>query len=371
VDFDLDQEQLLLVDLATQVLKDTATASAIATNGNGDGDGWDATLWRRATEAGLLSVSLPIGTGGAGRSGTEACIVARAAGRSLFPLPLMNAMATAGTLSQLNDSRIVSLVSAVAEGRATVACALGNGGPDPDATPLRFSESSTSLTGEVAFIPALGLDQVLVVGADGKGQRRMVLLNPRLPGIQTSVIHTTSGISNWRLNLRDVAIDEADILDADVTVDLLDSLWTHLLVFSAAEMCGIAEVALRMTASHAGEREQFGRAIGSFQAVATRAADSYIDLQAMTWTMWRAASLLGTVHDRRAAERARFWACEGGHRVLSSAQHIHGGIGVDMDYPLHRYFLRFKQLEFTLGGANRHLADLGRMIASSTSVWVA
>jgi alkylation response protein AidB-like acyl-CoA dehydrogenase len=108
--------------------------------------------------------------------------------------------------------------------------------------------------------------------------------------------------------------------------------------------------------------------LGSFQAVASRAADGFIDLQAMTWTMWKAASMLDQHGDdpvaaREAVSVARFWATDGGHRVLSAAQHLHGGVGIDLDYPLHRYFLRVKQLEFGLGGAAAHLAVLGRSLA--------
>ncbi len=61
---------------------------------------------------------------------------------------------------------------------------------------------------------------------------------------------------------------------------------------------------------------------------------------------------------------AKWWACEAGHRVAHSGQHLHGGIGSDVDYPIHRYYLWAKQIEFTLGGANRQLADLGALLAN-------
>jgi alkylation response protein AidB-like acyl-CoA dehydrogenase len=109
---------------------------------------------------------------------------------------------------------------------------------------------------------------------------------------------------------------------------------------------------------------QFGVPIGSFQAVQHRLADCYIDLEAMRWVTWRAAWRLA---ERLPATRetlvAKFWAAEGGARITAAAQHLHGGIGVDVDYPIHRYFLAAKALELGLGGATQQLARLGRDLA--------
>ena len=123
--------------------------------------------------------------------------------------------------------------------------------------------------------------------------------------------------------------------------------------------------ALEMTAKYTSEREQFGKKIASFQAVGQRAADAYIDTEAVRLTTWQAAWRLS--EDLSAAEEvavAKFWAAEGGQRVVHAAQHLHGGLGVDRDYPLHRYFLWAKQLELTLGGATASLLRLGRALAA-------
>ena len=94
-----------------------------------------------------------------------------------------------------------------------------------------------------------------------------------------------------------------------------------------------------------------------------RVADAYIDVEAMRATLWRAAWLLGEGIDARSeALVAKWWACRGGQRVVHSAQHLHGGIGSDVDYPLHRYFLWAKQIELSLGAAGVSLARLGALI---------
>jgi len=117
------------------------------------------------------------------------------------------------------------------------------------------------------------------------------------------------------------------------------------------------------------ERVQFGVPIGSFQAVQHRAADCYIDLEAMRWTTWRAVERVAEgLSATRECAVAKFWAAEGGARIAAAAQHLHGGIGVDLDYPIHRFFLRSKALELLLGGAMPQLARLGRDLAASGPV---
>jgi alkylation response protein AidB-like acyl-CoA dehydrogenase len=128
---------------------------------------------------------------------------------------------------------------------------------------------------------------------------------------------------------------------------------------------GAAERALRMTAKYTSERKQFGKVIATFQAVAQRAADAYIDVEAIRLTTWQAVwRLAEKLPARRELSIAKYWASEGGHRACYAAQHLHGGIGVDKDYPLHRYYLLSKRIELTLGGAQEHLARVGAMLAA-------
>ena len=101
-------------------------------------------------------------------------------------------------------------------------------------------------------------------------------------------------------------------------------------------------------------------------SVAHRAADGYIDLEAMRSTLWQAAWRLAQGLPATAEVRAaRWWASEGGYRIAHSAQHLHGGIGADVDYPLHRFFLWAKQLELLGGGARAQMAILGQQLTAA------
>ena len=132
-----------------------------------------------------------------------------------------------------------------------------------------------------------------------------------------------------------------------------------------ALLYGLSREALIMTAKYTSTREQFGRPIATFQAVSQRAADAWIQLNAMELTTLQAAWRLqqGLPADREVAI-ARYQASEGAHRILAAAQHLHGGHGFDKDYALHRYFLTVKAWEFVGGGASAQLARLGDWIAA-------
>ena len=148
---------------------------------------------------------------------------------------------------------------------------------------------------------------------------------------------------------------------AAVVAFVTDHATAALCVFEA----GVCAAALALTAEYAKTREQFGKPIATFQAVGQRAADAYVDVEAVRLTAWQAAWRL-TEGLPAAPELAvaKFWAAEGGQRVVHAAAHIHGGVGVDRDYPLHRFFLLTEQIELTLGGARQSLARLGAVLAA-------
>ena len=127
---------------------------------------------------------------------------------------------------------------------------------------------------------------------------------------------------------------------------------------------GVCAAALELTAEYTKTREQFEKPIATFQAVGQRAADAYVDTEAIRLTAWQAASRLAAgLPAAPEIAVAKYWAAEGGQRVVHAASHLHGGIGVDRDYPLHRFILLTEQIELTLGGANESLRRLGRILA--------
>ena len=132
-----------------------------------------------------------------------------------------------------------------------------------------------------------------------------------------------------------------------------------------ATQLGVTEEALRRTAEYAGQRVQFERPIATFQAVGHRCADAYIDVEGIRLTLWQAAwRVAAGLPAATEIEVAKLWAAEGGHRVAHTAVHIHGGMGVAIEYPIHRYFVAAKQTEFMLGGATEQRLRIGSRLAA-------
>src|SRR5690606_14224414 len=134
---------------------------------------------------------------------------------------------------------------------------------------------------------------------------------------------------------------------------------------------GVCEETLRATAKYTSERVQFGRPLSTNQAVAMRAADAYLDTEAIRLTVRKAAWLIDVGREdeaESAALVAKWWASRGGVLVGLFGQDLHGGIGADIDYPIHRYFLWRRQLAFTFGGADATAAALGVVLDTAPPI---
>ena len=177
----------------------------------------------------------------------------------------------------------------------------------------------------------------------------------------------TTGRPEARFELSGVLVGSDALLGGGTAdgAEIVRFIERHANVGLCMMMAGAARAAIEMAADYTKQRHQFDRPIATFQAVSQRAGDSYIDAEAIWLTAYQAAWRLsaGLPADREIAI-AKYWASEGGFRVVHAAVHVHGGVGVDRDYPLHRHFLAARHMEFTLGHAEEQLAELGRQIAA-------
>ena len=187
------------------------------------------------------------------------------------------------------------------------------------------------------------------------------LVEPSDAGVRVEPQRLTDFGSAGRLVLSGVTLGDDRVLGGDGVADWLVARATAGL---CAVQSGVIERALELTAEYAKSRVAFGRPIGSFQAVTQRLADAFVDVEAVRLTMWQAAWRLAS-GSAAAAEvaTAKFWAAEAGHRVAHTAVHVHGGMGIDVTYPVHRYFVAAKRHEFALGGATAQLLRIGATLA--------
>jgi alkylation response protein AidB-like acyl-CoA dehydrogenase len=213
-----------------------------------------------------------------------------------------------------------------------------------------------------------GLVLVPATRLDDRGQRlgpAVFAVDPEASGASRQPVAGAFRVEAL-LELDGVVVDEGDLLGGP-TADGAAVL-SHLAQQATVALCmaqaGACAAAVELTAEYTKTREQFGKPIASFQAVGQRAADAYVDAQAVRLTAWQAAWRLSQGLPAAAeVATAKYWAADGGQRVVHAATHLHGGVGVDREYALHRYFLWTEQIELTLGGATESLLGLGRLLA--------
>ena len=184
--------------------------------------------------------------------------------------------------------------------------------------------------------------------------------------MQQTPLETTSRAPESAVALRGA---EAELLgSAEHGAEIVAWIVLRATAALCAAAAGVTQEALRLTAEYTKTRKQFDQPIATFQAVAQRAADAFIDTEAVRLTALQAAWRIdqGLPADAAVAA-AKVWAAQGGSRVTRAAQHLHGGVGVDREYPLHRYYTTARQLELTLGGATAQLRSLGKLIAAGAA----
>ncbi len=369
MDFALTDEQVEIRDLAARILDDTLTQERLREIEASDEPGFDRKLWAALAEAGLLGVCIPESSGGLGLGWFEAAQVLEQAGRTVAPVPLLSVLPATAFLTRYAAEARAELLGAVASGAAVVTVALVEPLGDPRApqTTARREGSGWVLDGAKVCVPGGPYADHVLVSATlaGGTDTGVFLVHPSAAGVSRQAQPTITYAPESTLTLSGVQLEESALIGpAD------GSALSHLLDLATAAACtamvGVSSTAVKLTAEYTKTREQFGHPIALFQAVGQRAADAFIDSQAIRLTALQVNWLLaeGLNADRELAV-AKYFAAEGGQRVGRAAQHLHGGMGVDREYPLHRYYLWAKHLELTLGSGTRQLTRLGELIAAS------
>ena len=371
MDFTLDESSQALADLTGQILADRVDHQRSKQLEFGSEPRFDRELWSALADAGVLSATLPEDNNGSGLGAVALGAILEVAGRFVAPVPLMETLGMAaqilakyGTTPQ-RDRWLTPL----GEGTSILVSALQEDLADPE----RPSTTATStggtyvLNGHKICVPAGQIADGFIVSAWLDDAPALFVIPADNPGVERVPLITTGRWPDADVTLTDVAVppDARVGTQADPT-QLIGDAVDLAVVSQCAFGMGVMSEALSLTSSYTKTRKQFDQPIASFQAVAHRAADAYVDTESITLTtkhaLWRIAEGLPA---RRHVAVAKYYLAEAGQRVVHAAQHLHGGIGVDRDYPLHRYFFAAKQLELYLGGTTESLARIGRLLATT------
>ncbi len=373
MDFTLDDVQEDVRKLARTLFDDMAIPARI-TEVEATEDGIDRDLWAELARAQLLGIAFPEDVGGSGHGILELGILLSEMGRRVAPVPLLSTIGLAGLpIAALGtqEQRKRFLVP-VLDGTSLLTAALQESArhdPLDVQTTATRDGSSWRLDGLKVSVPHAPLaDLILVSARTGSDSVGLFALDPSASGVTIEPARSTHREVQGHVRLEGAVVSEDDVIGPpDAGMDTLLFTHRHALACMCATAVGVFEEAIRITADYISTRQQFGKPLATFQGATLRAADAYIDAEATnvtTWSaIWKLANDASDVDEALAI--AKYWVADGGQRVVHACQHLHGGMGVDTDYPIHRYFLWAKELELALGGATPQLLRIGEKVAGA------
>jgi alkylation response protein AidB-like acyl-CoA dehydrogenase len=378
MDFGFSEEQQAVSEAATGVFDGLVDPERVAAVECSD-DRVDRELWQALAAADLLGLAVPEEHGGGGYGLLELCLLLEAQGNVVAPVPLwetlvLGALPIAHFGSAAQRER---WLPGVVRGQVVLTAALNGCAASPTSSPAVLARSDGDgfvLDGTEQAVPQAHVaDRVVLparVGGDGSDAVVLALVDPTSPGVSLERTVTTNREIHPHLRFDHCRLVAEDVLvEPDLGRQALDFVLTASTIALCALQVGVCESALRQTAAYLNGRHQFGRPLSTFQGTMLRAADGAIDIEAMRVTWQNAAWRFDTGRDAADAARVAKWqASERGQRTVHATQHLHGGIGADITYPIHRYFLWGKQIELVLGGPSAQLARLGASIAERAQV---
>ena len=346
VDFDLSADQVALRDAAAALLDDRCDMAAVRRAC--DSGGFDADLWAAMVEQGWTGIAVPEPLGGIGLGTVEAAVLLEQTGAHLAPVPLLQQLAALAVLADGPwGERLLSGEAVACVARTPLARA-GDGSVSGRPEPVIYGARADVLV-------APSGDELVAVDLAG------VARSPEPAMDQT----------------RELAWIHLDAAPA-VTAGGEEEAAAHLdrgAVFHSAEMLGGAETVMNLAVEYAKVREQFGRPIGSFQAVKHRCADMLVDVEGMRSAAYHAAWALGAGGSdaAAAAATAKIWCSDAAVRVAESALQVHGGIGFTWEVDVHLYLKRAQLDGVSFGDARHHRARLATLLrdrlATGASIW--
>ncbi|MFX1758579.1 acyl-CoA dehydrogenase family protein [Rhodococcus sp. Q1] len=361
MDFSFDEQQQIVHELAVSVFAKHSTDERVAELERA-GQAFDSELWTRLIDTGLLDVVLPAEIGGGGVGTVGLAIVLEQQGRHLSRVPLVSTSIAASALAEFGDVDSPALPS-IRDGSARIAVAVS----DPwGSVRAEGHDYGWVLNGSLPQVYLAGSCTHVLVLADDSRCTRTFLLSLERDGLEVDRFEGISRNIHASIDFNSVHVDNRDLVGRPShSGDPARWIRTRLLTGIAALELGLCEEAVKRTAEYTSTREQFGRPLSTNQGVAMRAADAYIDTEAIRLTMLDAAWQLDQGEDAAtAALVAAWWAREGGVRVVHATQHLHGGMGADVDNHIHRFFLWVRELDIVAGPAPALLDELSAVLTA-------
>ncbi|MCO6007636.1 acyl-CoA/acyl-ACP dehydrogenase [Actinoallomurus purpureus] len=357
MDFDLDENARELQDLAAGLFDREVTTERLETHEKSAAP-YDAALWEAMARAGLLGACLPEDLGGAGLGTVEFAVVLRQVGAHVAPVPAYGSLVAAVTVARHGTGEQRARLADFAGGGSVLSVAVREPGLGLTATARRDGDAYV-LDGVKTFVPYAEQADAILVPARTGDETGVFLVEPG--GVTLTPQPSATGEPLWRVGLDGVRVGADALLGAGAH----ETLTGHATAGAVAVVSGALDAALALTTEHVKTREQFDRPLAEFQAVTMQIGDVYIAKRALDVAVWAGAWRLAEGYDDAAEVLAiaAYNACDPALNAFYTCQHLHGGLGLDVTYPLHRYFAWAKHHAHLLGGAEAQLDAIGALVA--------
>lgn len=376
MDFTLTEEQTQIRELSRQIFADNCGDNfqmAYSKQQKADKSRrYSPETWQLLAEAGLLGTALPESLGGSGFGIIELCQMLEEQGRHVAPVPLLPALVYGGlTLARFGTpAQQQKFLPRLASGELLLSAAVAEESMVNSLRPICHATEQSGqwrLNGLRIAVPYAEESAALLVAAHTAAGQKAVFIVEAQAGMAYEFTHSGNHEPLYSVTFKEAKAELLGTLAQGETI--LNFILQHGAIACAATMVGITEESTRRTALFTSERKQFETTIASFQNTTMKMADCYIDIESLRScyyeALWKLSAGISCDADVKVA---KYWSSMAGHRVTHTCQHLHGGIGADVEYPLHRYYLWFKQMDLTLGGGTKQLADLGALMAKDHSI---
>lgn len=342
MEFKLNETQTMIQDGARRFFQESMDTSKVR-DIEESRDGFEPDLWAQMTKLGWTGAALPEDVGGGGCGNVDLCVLAEEMGRAAASMPLAETAGFAATMLQIVSQTPVTqdLLTRLATSDLVVTPALVelNGRDERSIPECTLDEAGTvgKINGTKILVPFASAAQTLLTSLISKtGDLIVAAVDIDTPGITMERHDLTGGAPKFRVNFKDVQISSEDILargdDARKAVDAALDAATML---SIAEVVGSCEAIIKIATEYTGTREQFGKKIGSFQAVAHPIANMRVNTDACRLLIAEAAWMLDQGQDASLEiAETKVFANEVVVDMVHAAHAAHGAIGYTMEYDL-------------------------------------
>ncbi len=374
MDLGLDEQQEMLKNFARDFLEKECPESLVREMEE-DEQGYSPDLWKKMADQGWMGLIIPEDQGGAGMTLCELVVLLEEFGRALVPGPFISTVVLGAVpiMEAGTDEQKAQYLPKIAAGETIMTMALTEPSAKwtADGVTLEAKKDGGDyvLNGTKLFVPDAHVTDYMVVvartGGSGEDGVTLFIVDSKSDGIKFEQLKTIAADKQCEVVFDNVKVPAANVLGSEgkgwAIVDKVSKIAT---VAACAYLVGLSQMDFDTTLNYAKERVQFGRPIGSFQAIQHKLADAIIDVDGSRFITYKAAWSLTEGEDDAdlMISMAKAWASDASRRVVAHGQQIHGGIGFTKEYKIQLYFRRQKWMELMWGDADFHREKVAQLM---------